>query len=218
MRPLLARCHAQTDPEDTVAPVAPPVLNSPDVAAKKPPISKSDFIRKQPNSVSAAEVVARAKAAGIKLTSQLVYNVRGGSKAKKGTPKKKTTTAKPVASKKVKKAASKSAAKVSKADFVRSHPHLSPKEIVEDGKAAGIKLDASYVYNVRGYDAAKKRVTKQAARWVATPRKGAAVTRPIASTSKAEDLLKALGAEIGLGRAIEILTGERARVRAVIGD
>ena len=43
------------------------------------------------------------------------------------------------------------------------------------------------------------------------------MARPIATTPKAEDLLKALGAEIGLGRAMEILAGERARVRAVIG-
>jgi hypothetical protein len=68
----------------------------------------------------------------------------------------------------------------------------------------------------RGYDAAKKRVTKQGAR-ATTPRKGAGVPRPVATVSKAEDLLKAVAAEIGLGRAMEILVGERARVRAVIG-
>jgi hypothetical protein len=181
--------------------------------AKKTPVSKSDFIRKQPASLSAADLVTKAKAAGIKLTTQLVYNVRGSSKAKKGAAQKASTT-KPVASA---SAASKSPAKMSKADFVRSRSHLSPREIVEDGKAAGIKLDASYVYNVRGYDAAKTRVTKQAAKRATTRRKGASVPRPIATTSKAEDLLKALGAEIGLARAIEILTGERARVRAVIG-
>jgi D-alanyl-D-alanine endopeptidase (penicillin-binding protein 7) len=186
------------------------------MAAKKiskKPQSKSSFIRKQPASLSAAEVVAKAKAAGIKLTSQLVYKVRGDSKAKKKGNAKKTSKTKPVASK---GAASKSPAKMSKADFVRSRSHLSPKEIVEDAKAAGIKLDASYVYNVRGYDAAKKRVTKQAAR-ATTPRKGAGVPRPVVTVSKAEDLLKAVAAEIGLGRAMEILEAERARVRAVIG-
>ena len=44
----------------------------------------------------------------------------------------------------------KSPAKTSKADFVRARSHLSPEEIVEDAKAAGLKLDTSYVYNVRG--------------------------------------------------------------------
>jgi len=168
-------------------------------------VSKSEFIRKQPAALSAAEVVAKAKVAGIKLAPQLVYNVRGSSKAKRGAAKKAAP----------KKAAPKRPPAMSKADFVRSRSHLSPREVVEDGKAAGVKLDPSYVYNVRGYDAAKRRVTKQAARRAA--RKGAAVTRPISSASKAEDLLRALGAEIGLGRAIEILADERARIRAVIG-
>jgi uncharacterized protein YggU (UPF0235/DUF167 family) len=44
-----------------------------------------------------------------------------------------------------------------------------------------------------------------------------AVPRPIATASRAEDLLKALGAEVGLAKAIEILSGERARVKAVLG-
>jgi hypothetical protein len=34
--------------------------------------------------------------------------------------------------------------------------------------------------------------------------------------AKAENVLKAVAAELGLGRAMEILAGERARVRAVI--
>jgi hypothetical protein len=44
---------------------------------------------------------------------------------------------------------------------------------------------------------------------------GASVTSP-ATTSSAEDLLRAVAAELGLGRAVEILEGERARVRAVL--
>jgi hypothetical protein len=64
-------------------------------SSKKP--SKSSFIRTQPAALSAAEVVEKGNAAGIKFTTQLVYNVRGGSKkkptkapasAKKGTAKK----------------------------------------------------------------------------------------------------------------------------------
>jgi hypothetical protein len=43
-----------------------------------------------------------------------------------------------------------------------------------------------------------------------------AVPRPITTTSSAEDLLKAVGAEIGLGRAIELLLGERARVHSIL--
>jgi hypothetical protein len=39
----------------------------------------------------------------------------------------------------------------------------------------------------------------------------------VTTASSTETLLKAVAAEIGLGRAMEILAGERARVRAVIG-
>jgi hypothetical protein len=113
--------------------------------------SKSDFIRSQPTSLSAPEVVAKAKAAGIKFSTQLVYNVRNGSKGRKGTAKKSST-----------------------------------------------------------------KVTQRAARRTTTPRKAAPVPRPITNTRSAEDLLKAVAAEIGLGRAIEQLQGERARVRAIL--
>jgi hypothetical protein len=167
--------------------------------------SKSAFIRKQPATLSAAEVVAKAKAAGIKFSPQLVYNVRGGSKAIKGTVKK-TTTANTAP-------AAKSPAKMNKADFVRAHAGLAPKDVVAKAKTEGVKFDTHYVYRVRGYDKTAGK-TKPAR---ATPRQAARVPRPITTTSSAETLLKALGAELGLGRAMEILAGERARVRAVMG-
>jgi hypothetical protein len=173
--------------------------------------SKSDFIRSQPLTLSAIEVVAKAKAAGIKFSPQLVYNVRNGSKAKKGTAKK-TSPAKPAV-------ASKAPAKGSKADFVREHASLSPKDIVAKAKTEGLELDVTYVYNIRGYDKSKGKttVTKQAARRATSPRRAPPVQRPITNKSSAEDLLRAVAAEIGLARAVEILTGERARVRAMIG-
>jgi hypothetical protein len=105
----------------------------------------------------------------------------------------------------------------SKAAFVRANPSLSPKQIVVKGKAEGIKLAASYVYNVRGYDKAKtkKKTTKLAVRRSAE-RTGPPVVRPITASTKAEDLLRAVAAEVGLGRAIELLEAERARVHAVL--
>jgi len=48
--------------------------------------SKSDYIRAQPDTLTAPQVVAKAKAAGLTLTSQLVYAVRGRAKAK-GKPR-----------------------------------------------------------------------------------------------------------------------------------
>ncbi|MGO9836327.1 MAG: hypothetical protein ACLP1X_19160 [Polyangiaceae bacterium] len=172
------------------------------MAAKKTPLSKSDFIRSQPTTLSAAEVVAKAKAQGIRLDPVLVYKVRGRANAKKGVVKASPAPKSPASS-------------VSKAAFVRAHASLSPKEIVAKAKTEGVKFDVGYVYNIRGYDksmAKKRRPVKARA-----PRTGASVPRPVSTPSSTETLLKAVASEIGLGRAMEILAGERARVRAVIG-
>jgi hypothetical protein len=40
--------------------------------------------------------------------------------------------------------------------------------------------------------------------------------RPITTTSSAKNLLKALGAEIGLSRAIELLLGQGAKVHSIL--
>jgi hypothetical protein len=200
------------------SPTKPSATSKPASPTSKPnPPSKSDFIRQQLATLSAAEVVAKAKAQGIKFTSQLVYNVRGRSTAKVGAAKKTSTV--------MKSTAPKSPVAVSKADFVRARAHLSPKEIVEDAKAEGVKFDASYVYRVRGYDKAARKpmrvVTKPptsvSATTAAVNGALASVASPATASSSAEDLLRAVAAELGLGRAVEILAGERARVRAVIG-
>ncbi len=168
--------------------------------------SKSDFIRSQPSTLSAAEVVAKAKAEGIKIDPALVYKVRGRTGAKRKA--KKISTAKPTAATGSKKPQSKAA-------FIRSLREDMPvKEVIAAAKEKGIKIADTYVYRTRR--SAKKKVTKAAARRATTARTGAAVPRPSASTSSAETLLKAVAAEIGLGRAMEILAGERARVRALI--
>jgi hypothetical protein len=118
------------------------MLNSrPNMAAKKSPQkqSKFAFIRNQPPTLSAAEVVAKGKAKGLKFDVTYVHKARRMAKAKKITAKK--TSARP-----------KSLVLVSKADFVRAHANLSPKEVVAKAKAKGVKFDAQYVYNVRAYD------------------------------------------------------------------
>lgn len=117
-----------------------------------------------------------------------------------------------------KAAAAKTPAKkaMSKADFVRAHANLSPKEIVAKAKEQGIKIGVPYVYNVRAYDKAGRTKSVGLAARRGGSRIGPAVGRPIATNSSAEALLKAVAAEIGLARAIEILQGERARVHAVL--
>jgi hypothetical protein len=185
------------------------------MTAKKITSNKSDFIRSQPASLPAAAVMAAGKKAGLKISSSLVYMVRGragASRAARGAKSTKIGPAKPGTGKQPSPAATAAAPGngASKAAFVRSRAHLSPREIVEDAKAAGIELDVGYVYNVRGAARSKSKVTKQAARVVRV------VAAPPVTTAKAEDLLRALGAELGLGRALEILQAERIKVRAVI--
>jgi hypothetical protein len=174
---------------------------------KKPTLNKSDFIRQQPASLSAAEVVAKAKAVGIKFAPVLVYKVRGRAKSKPSAAKK--------ASAIVTSAPMTSATKApkSKSAFIRSLPQDMPaKEVVKQAKAAGIKLNVGYVYNVR---AAAKMAGKKKRALAKSPTVSANGGSRV-STS-AENLLKAVASEIGLGPAIEILAGERARVAAVIG-
>jgi hypothetical protein len=55
------------------------------MARKLDPKSKAGFVRSQPASLSAAEVVTKAKGAGLKLDVQYVYKVRGAKK-KRGRP------------------------------------------------------------------------------------------------------------------------------------
>jgi hypothetical protein len=78
-----ADCIGRTD-----AGAVPPVRNpNGDVdALEEDPtktLSKSDFIRAQPATMSAAEVIAKGKAQGIKIGSSLVYVVRRRSSGKK---------------------------------------------------------------------------------------------------------------------------------------
>lgn len=95
---------------------------------------------------------------------------------------------------------------------MRARKHLSPKEIVEDAKAAGIKLDAGYVYNVRATDE-NARKKKRDSKATTTSN----LTRPSSPVdTNEEELLKLVAAEVGLGRAMETLAGEGARVRAVL--
>ena len=169
--------------------------------AKVPTVSKSDFIRQQPATLSASEVLAKAKAAGLKITPQLVYKVRGSAKAKG-----KTVSTKPSVSTKLPK---------SKATFVRGLPASTPaKDVVKQAKALGLSLSINYVYNVRGaakMTAKKKRAAAKSPTVITVANGGAS-----RGSTSAENLLKAVASEIGLGRAIELLQGERGWVHSIM--
>jgi len=175
--------------------------------------NKSDFIRSQPATLSAAEVVAKAKAAGTTILPGLVYEVR--RKAKARTKGKASKGAAPTTNAISTKPSTSTKPPKSKAAFVRGLPASTPaKDVVKQAKAVGIKLGVSYVYNIRG-------ATKMAAKKKRDAAKSPAVG-PVANgggsrvSASAENLLKAVAAEIGLGPAIEILQGERARVHVVL--
>ncbi len=157
--------------------------------------------------MSAAGVVAKAKAHKLKISRALVYVVRGSSQRK----------AKPVSAKPklAPSTATTAPGSMSKAAFIRSLPAtLSVKDVVATGKAKGIKFDATYVYWARRATTKRAKTTTRRA---TSPGNGAPLGRPASTSSSAEALLLALGAEIGLGKAVEILEGERAKVRAAIG-
>jgi hypothetical protein len=173
----------------------------------KAPISKSDFIRQQPSALSAAEIVAKAKAAGIKFAPVLVYKVRGRAKVKRSAAKKTSATVTTAPT-----AATTMPAK-SKSAFIRSLPSSMPaKEVVKQAKATGIKLNVGYVYNVRQAAKSKRAST------ITPTAKLPANTGSWSVAKHAETLLRAVAAEIGLGRAIELLHGERARVHSIVRE
>jgi hypothetical protein len=174
--------------------------------SKTPPkgrtVNKSEFIRNLPATLAAAEVVKRAKAAGIKFDDKYVYRIRSLARShRKGRAKPRVEGATPA------EVASAATPTTSKAGFVRSLPATIPaKQIVAQAKAAGMKLSANYVYLIRRA-ARENRGAVRASRSVA---------RPISTASSAESLLRALGAELGLSAAIAVLEAERARVRAIV--
>jgi hypothetical protein len=118
-----------------------------------------------------------------------------------------------------KKSAKKSAKTTTKSAFVRSlSPDLSAKEAVAAAAEAGITVTPKQVYNIRG--AAKAKGGSSSPKKARVGNKGG---RPKGSKNvkkvgtKAEDLLLAVAAEIGLAHALEILEGQRRKVLAVLG-
>jgi hypothetical protein len=102
-------------------------------------------------------------------------------------------------------------AKVNKSAWIRSQPaSMKAKDVVVAGKAKGIKLSVGQVYVARS--SAKKKTGK---RGPGRPRKNAAPA--MVASSGVEGLLRAAAAEIGLSRAVEILSEQRDAVRKVLG-
>lgn len=93
-----------------------------------------------------------------------------------------------------------------KSDFILEHPNLKAKDVVAQGKAAGFTLTEKYVYTIRSLARSRKE-EGEARRAVAASGAG----------TGAAGLLLAVAAEVGLGRAIELLQAERRRVVTMLG-
>ena len=174
------------------------------------PISKTTkFILALPRTLSAKEVLSKATATGLKTSEGNIYRVRRLHEGKKAAA---TTAAAP------RSTASGNAAKaLKKSDYVRGFSASTPaKDIVAKAKAAGIKLDIQYVYELRSRSKSKSAPRTFA---VAKPTEVAKTkTNGFHSSTRTEDLLRAVAAELGLAHALEILQSERAQVRAVLGS
>ena len=111
--------------------------------------TKSAFIRNNID-LSAAEIVAKAKAAGHTFTSDLVYKVKRRTKVKERANKAKAAPLKP--------APTTRPAPTSKSSFIRSLPaSASPKEVVAAAAKRGWKIKGRYVYEVRAATKHKRR-------------------------------------------------------------
>ncbi len=96
----------------------------------------------------------------------------------------------------------------SKADFVRSHAALGAADVVEKAKAAGIKLDVGYIYNVRSTDKASKKKT-------ATPKKAGPAKNGSPSASN-ETTFRKLVVSLGIDRSRALIADVERGIAAVI--
>ncbi|HEX3595587.1 MAG TPA: hypothetical protein VHU80_10805 [Polyangiaceae bacterium] len=164
----------------------------PKTAAKKTP-NKSAFIRSLPADMPAVDVVAKAKAANLKLTPAFVYAIRSKSRNK--------TAGGPGA----KRGPKPSTGKQSASEFVRAQPaSMKASEVVQAGAKQGIKFSTNLVYAVRS---SKRPAGARGGR------RGPG--RPAASSS-GESTFRQLALDLGIARARQVLDGLEAKLRELI--
>jgi len=165
----------------------------PKTAAKKSP-NKSAFIRSLPADMPAADVVAKAKAANLKLTPAFVYAIRSKSRTKgKGRG--------------AKRGPKPAGGKQSASDFVRAQPaSMKAGDVVSAGAKQGIKFSTNLVYAVRA--AAGKR---GGGRGGARRGRGAA-----AGGGGGEATFRQLALDLGIGRARQLIDSLESRLRELI--
>jgi len=196
--------------------------------------TKTSFVLSFPADVPAKEVVAKAKEAGIAITEKAVYKTRYLSRNKASkTAKKPPVKAAPKAVKKAvtpaKKPGKRGPGDGSASAFIRQQAlSLKASEVVAAGAKQGIKITPGLVYAVRGQmkkagakapkapsAATGKRRGRPPSAAKATP-KAAPKAVVMAGGGDRERQLVQLAVDIGLGRAIELIEGIRAKIGSLI--
>ncbi len=109
-------------------------------SAKKSSPSKAEFVRAQPRTMPAKDVVDKAKAEGIALTDSYVYKLRSSKKPKAAAKAGKTAG----------KRRGRKPGSGSKTAFVLSLPQdLPAADVVKKAAEKGIKISDKYVYTIR---------------------------------------------------------------------
>lgn len=174
----------------------------PKTTAKPKSPNKSAFIRNLPADMPAAEVVAKAKAANIKISPAFVHAIR--SKMRKQGHK----GGRPAAAPGAKRGPKPASGKPSASDFVRSQPAtMKAGDVVAAGAKQGLKFSTNLVYAVRS--SGSKRAENAAGR-------GARASTPTAAATGAEATFRKLSLELGIGRARSVLDELERKLRELI--
>ena len=167
-------------------------------AAAKP--NKSAFVRSLAFDMPSAEVIARAKAKGMKLTRNDVHAIRAIARRKDEQPKSSGSN-------------HRGGGSINKSAFVRSLPsNLSAAEVIARGKAKGIRLSAAQVYTIRAN--ARRKRPKGA---IERPLRGKAPLTAAslgADSREAEFIAAAL--DLGLTKAEGLIAALRSRAVAAV--
>ncbi|HOU90422.1 MAG TPA: hypothetical protein PLU22_05220 [Polyangiaceae bacterium] len=178
--------------------------------------TKTAFVLSFAHDVPAKVVVERGKEEGIALTERAVYKTRYLAKRRaKKSAKKAAVTAAPAAPTPAVLKGKRGPRDGRATALIRSTPlEVKASALVASAKAQGIPLSAGLVYAVRGQ---MKRSGKAGGAPAAAKKAAVAVTRSVvAPVGDRERQLISLAVDLGLSRAIELIEGMRAKVKAMI--
>lgn len=171
--------------------------------------SKTAFIKSQPRSMAAIDIVNKAKQAGLTMTSQYVYKVRSEmNKTSKPKTSAKPGLAKKTATGKARGENPMARRKTNLAAFVRGLPRtLTAKDVVAKAIQAGLRLSPDYVWRVRGATNKRSKKAKPA-----TARTGARVR-----ASSSEATFRRLVLDLGVQRSKQLCGEVEHRLAKLIG-